>query len=287
MDLCNANDIHELLSRHGFHFSKSLGQNFLTAAWVPERIAEESGTDENCGVLEIGPGIGCLTRELSARAGRVASIELDEKLIPILADTLSDCRNVNVIYGDAMKLDLAEIVSREFAGLTPTVCANLPYNITTPIISRLIESGLFSTFTVMIQREVARRICAAPGTADYGAFGIYVNYYCTAEILFDVPPACFTPAPKVTSSVIKLTAREKPAVETADEKLFFRVVKGAFLQRRKTLVNALSSALAPQVTKDAVAAAIEKCGLAPAVRGETLSLAEFAALADAIGRTAE
>jgi len=283
MDLCNEKDIRDLLVRHGFHFSKALGQNFLTASWVPERIAEESGAGEGTGVLEIGPGIGCLTRELSARAGRVVSVELDERLPSILSETLEDCRNVTIVPGDIMKLDIKAIAEEYFAGLSPAVCANLPYNITTPVISRLMETGLFGTITVMIQREVARRICAEPGTADYGAFTIYVNYYYEPEILFDVHPGCFTPQPKVTSSVVRMVKRETPAAQPEDEKLFFKVVKSAFLQRRKTLVNSLSSGLG-NVPKDKIAAAITACGLAETVRGEALSIEQFASLSDEIGR---
>lgn len=283
MNLCNEKDIRDLLARHGFHFSKALGQNFLTASWVPERIAEESGADENTGVLEIGPGIGCLTRELSERAARVASIELDERLYPILDETLADRDNVTVIPGDAMKLDIEAIVKEYFGGLTPAVCANLPYNITTPVISKLMETGLFETITVMIQREVAKRICASPATADYGAFTIYVNFYYEPEILFDVHPGCFTPQPKVTSSVVRMTKRAEPAAKPEDEKLFFKIVKSAFLQRRKTLVNALSSGL-ENVPKDRISAAIAACGLPETVRGEVLSIAQFAALSDEIGR---
>jgi len=285
MDLCSEKDILTLLRRHGFRFSRSLGQNFLTAAWVPRRIAEASGADASRGVLEIGPGVGCLTRELAALAGRVAAVELDSRLIPVLAETLADCPNVTVVPGDIMKLDLRRLTEEQFPGLAPMVCANLPYNITSPVLTRLIESCLFSSLTVMIQREVALRLCAEPGTADYGAFGVFVNYHCVPELLFDVPPACFTPAPKVTSTVVRLTARPAPAVAVRDEKLFFRVVRGAFLQRRKTLVNALASALS--LPKGTVADAVAACGLGATVRGETLSLAEFAALTDELVRRAE
>ena len=203
-------------ARHGFRFSKSLGQNFLVASWVPRDIADSAGLDENTGVLEIGPGIGCLTKELSLRAGKVAAVELDESLKDVLAETLSGCANVDLIFGDILRQDIHALAARHFAGLRPVVCANLPYNVTTPVLTALIESGEFDTITVMIQREVARRICAPANTPDYGAFGIFVQWYMTCELLFDVAPGCFIPQPKVTSSVIRLTRRaEKPSTSAA------------------------------------------------------------------------
>ena len=212
MKLTDYGEIQELLLRHGFRFSKSMGQNFLTADWVPQQIADAAGLDENTGVLEIGPGIGCLTEQLSKRAGKVISIELDRSLMPLLSETLSGCENTEVIFGDALKLDLKEIAEKDFAGLKSVVCANLPYNITSPILTKLIESDCFESITVMIQREVAKRICAGAGEEDYSAFGIFVQWYMKGEILFDVPPGCFVPQPKVTSSVIRLTKRnERPA----------------------------------------------------------------------------
>ena len=208
MNLTDYNEIRALLARHKFRFSKSMGQNFLTAAWVPEDIAASAGLDEKTGVLEVGPGVGCLTRELSQRAGKVVSVELDRSLQPILAETLTGCENVEVLFGDVLKQNLPALVKESFPGLTPVVCANLPYNVTTPVLTKLIEAGCFERITVMIQREVARRICAGPGTADYGAFGLFVQWHCETELLFDVPPSCFVPQPKVTSSVIRLTRRE-------------------------------------------------------------------------------
>ena len=204
MELTNSKDIRELLGRHGFRFSKSMGQNFLTAAWVPESIAEGALLDENTGVLEVGPGIGCLTEQLSKRAGKVLAVELDKALKPVLAETLRDCGNVEVIFGDVLKQDLPKLVKDHFQGLRPVVCANLPYNVTSPLLTAFIEAGCFETITVMIQREVARRICAAPGSGDYGAFGLFVQWHTETELLFDVPPSCFMPQPKVTSSVIRL-----------------------------------------------------------------------------------
>ena len=280
MNLTDYNEIRALLTRHGFRFSKSLGQNFLTAAWVPERIAEEAGLDEQTGVVEVGPGVGCLTAELAKRAGKVAAIELDRALLPVLKETLRDFDNVTVIPGDATKLDLRTLAEEKLPGLRPVVCANLPYNVTTPLLTALIEAGCFETITVMIQREVARRICAGPGSADYGAFGLFVQWYCETELLFDVPPSCFVPQPKVTSSVIRLTRRPAPPLPVRDEKLLFRIIRAAFNQRRKTLVNALSSGLG--LGKGEVEAALAECGLDARVRGEALDIAAFAALCDKV-----
>ena len=283
MDLCNINDIKALLSRHGFRFSKSMGQNFLIEPWVPREIAKASGAGPGVGVLEIGPGIGPLTRELSLRADKVVSIELDRSLLPILAETLADRDNVEIVPGDVMKLDLPTLAAEKFPGLRPMVCANLPYNITTPVITAFLEAGCFSAVTVMIQREVARRICAAPGTADYGAFSVLCQYYANTELLFDVGPECFIPAPKVTSSVVRLTARPAPE-EVDDPQHFFRVVRAAFALRRKTLVNSLSAALGSPLSKEALSEAIAACGLPESVRGERLSISDFAALSRTLRR---
>ncbi len=280
MNLTDYNEIRALLTRHGFRFSKSLGQNFLTAAWVPERIAAEAGLDEQTGVVEVGPGVGCLTAELAKRAGKVAAIELDRALLPVLKETLRDFDNVTVIPGDATKLDLRTLAEEKLPGLRPVVCANLPYNVTTPLLTALIEAGCFETITVMIQREVARRICAGPGSADYGAFGLFVQWYCETELLFDVPPSCFVPQPKVTSSVIRLTRRPAPPLPVRDEKLLFRIIRAAFNQRRKTLVNALSSGLG--LGKDELEAVLGEVGLDARVRGEALDIAAFAALCDKV-----
>ena len=280
MNLTDYNEIRALLARHGFRFSKSLGQNFLTAAWVPERIAEEAGLDESTGVVEIGPGIGCLTAELARRAGKVAAIELDKALLPVLKETLRDFDNVSVVPGDAARMDLRALAGEKLPGLRPVVCANLPYNVTTPLLTALIEAGCFETITVMIQREVARRICAGPDSPDYGAFGLFVQWHCETELLFDVPPSCFVPQPKVTSSVIRLTRRPAPPLPVKDEALLMRVIRAAFNQRRKTLVNALSSGLG--LGKEELEAALTGLGLDPRVRGEALGLDAFAALSDKI-----
>lgn len=277
MNLTNINDIKALLGRHGFHFSKSMGQNFLIESWVPHDIAEAAGLDEGCGVLEIGPGIGPLTQQLALRANKVAAIELDRDLLPILGETMSAHPNVEIIPGDAMKLDLRELVADKFSGLTAKACANLPYNITTPIITKLLEAGCFQTITVMIQREVAKRICAQPGDSDCGAFSLFCQYHAECELLFEVPPECFIPAPKVTSAVIRLTPRSAPPVD-ADEKALFAVIKAAFAQRRKTLLNGLTTAYGSKFSKEELRQAILDCGLQETVRGERLSLEDFARL---------
>ncbi len=281
MNLTDYNEIRALLARHKFRFSKSMGQNFLTAAWVPEDIAASAGLDEHTGVLEVGPGVGCLTKELSERAGKVVSVELDKALKPVLAETLADCENVEIVFGDVLKQDLPALVEERMPGMRHVVCANLPYNVTSPLLTAFLEAKCFETVTVMIQREVARRICAGPGSADYGAFGIFVQWHAVPELLFDVPPSCFVPQPKVTSSVIRLTRREKPPVPVRDEALLFRVVRAAFNQRRKTLVNALSSQL-PELEKGQVEEILVSLGFDPRVRGEVLDIAGFAAISDKI-----
>ena len=282
MDLCDIREIRPLLERHGFRFSRSMGQNFLIDGRVPRDIAAASGADGGTGVLEIGPGIGCLTVQLAARAGRVACVELDRSLLPVLSETLAGLDHVTVIPGDILKLDLERLVAEQFPDLQPTVCANLPYNITTPVLTRLIDSGLFASLTVMIQREVAQRICAQPGTADYGAFSVYCQYHTRPELLFQVPPDCFLPAPKVTSAVVRLIPRAQPPVPVDDPALFFRVVRAAFALRRKTLLNCLSAAFSPQLSKQALRDILARCGLPETVRGEQLGIPQFAQLARAL-----
>ena len=281
MNLTDYNEIRALLARHKFRFSKSMGQNFLTAAWVPEDIAASAGLDEKTGVLEVGPGVGCLTRELSQRAGKVVSVELDRSLQPILAETLTGCENVEVVFGDVLKQDLPALVNETMPGLRHVVCANLPYNVTTPLLTAFLEAGCFETVTVMIQREVARRICAGPGNADYGAFGIFVQWHAETELLFDVPPSCFVPQPKVTSSVIRLTRREKPPFPVRDEALMFRLVRAAFNQRRKTLVNAVGSQV-QGVTKEEIEKVLQTLGFDTRIRGEVLDIGGFAKISDEI-----
>ena len=283
MNLTNPSELKSLLSKHGFRFSKAMGQNFLIAAWVPERIASEAGIDAQTGVLEVGPGVGCLTHELSQYAGKVLAVELDERLRPVLAETLADCENTEVLFGDVLKQDLPALVRGKFAGLRPVVCANLPYNVTSPLLTAFLEAGCFETVTVMIQREVARRLCARPGTADYGAFTVFTQWHAEPEILFDVSPGCFLPAPKVTSSVVQLTVRKTPPAAVKDERLFFAVVRAAFNQRRKTLVNALAAGL-NGYAKEQIAEAIRSCGLDEKIRGEALGIPQFAALSDRLGK---
>jgi len=281
MDLCNINHIKALLARHGFRFSKSMGQNFLIQDWVPQDIADASGAAPGKGVLEVGPGIGPLTRQLALRADKVASVELDKALYPILAETMAEHSNFELIPGDILKVDIAALVKEKFDGLDAIACANLPYNITTPAITALIESDCFSAITVMIQREVARRICAAPGTSDYGAFSLYCQYHANCELLFEVPPECFIPAPKVTSAVLRMVPRPAPE-EVDDPDHFFLVVKAAFAQRRKTLLNGLSTAFGSQYSKDELLSILLSCGLAADVRGERLGIPEFAHLSKAL-----
>ena len=282
MDLCNEKDIRALLARHGFRFSKSMGQNFLIEGWVPRDIAEASGADGTTGVLEIGPGIGPLTVQLAQRAAKVAAVELDRTLYPILDETLAPYPNTEVIPGDVMKLDLPALAADKFSGLTAIACANLPYNITTPVLTALIEAGCFASITVMIQREVARRICAAPGTADYGAFSVFCQYHTEPEYLFEVGPECFLPAPKVTSAVIRLVPRLRPPQDLVEETLFFQVVRASFAQRRKTLLNGLTTAFGSKVPRDALRAVLAEAGLPENARGETLDIPRFAALAAAL-----
>jgi 16S rRNA (adenine1518-N6/adenine1519-N6)-dimethyltransferase len=281
MELTNLSEIRAVLSRHGFRFSKAMGQNFLVASWVPERIAAEAGIDEGTGVLEVGPGIGALTVRLAERAGQVLCLELDRTLEPVLRETLGGYENVELLFGDALKTNLPALVRERFAGLRPVVCANLPYNITTPLLAAFLEAGCFESCTVMVQREVARRLCAVPGTGDYGAFTVYVQWNAQAELLFDVSPGCFIPPPKVTSSVLRLKRRTAPPCGVRSEAYFFRVVRAAFGQRRKTLPNALSAGL-PGLSKREAEAAVSSLGMDLRIRGEQLGIPAFAALSDVL-----
>ena len=282
MDLCNITEIKALLARHGFHFSKAKGQNFLTQSWVPQNIVLEAGIDESCGVLEVGPGIGPLTQQLCRHAKKVVAVEIDRTLQPVLAETMAGNENLEIIFGDILKTDIPALVKEKFAGLTPIVCANLPYNITTPAITALLESKCFESITVLVQKEVAERLCAAPGTAAYGAFSVYMQYHTAPRLLFEVGRECFQPQPKVTSAVLRAEVRKTPPVAVEDEKFFFRVVYAAFALRRKTLVNSLMTGFGSQLTKEQVTEAVVSAGLAPTVRGEKLGLEEFARLARAL-----
>ena len=283
LDVCNIGVMKPLLAEHGFHFSKAKGQNFLIAPWVPERIAEDSGVDETVGVLEIGPGIGPLTQQLCLRAKKVCAVEVDTRLEPLLQKTVGEFSNLEILWSDILKQDVKALIAEKFDGLRPMACANLPYYITTPILSALLEAECFERVTVMVQKEVAQRIAAKPGTADYGAFTVFCQFYAQPELLFDVPPHCFMPQPKVTSAVVSLKVRKELPWEIADKALFFRVVKASFAMRRKTLQNGLASGF-PELGKAGAAEVLEAVGLPAAVRGETLDIAGFAAIANEIYR---
>ena len=274
-----------ILERHGFTFKKSFGQNFLTDTNILQKIVDTAEIDKKVNVIEIGPGIGALTEFLAESAAEVMAFEIDDRLVPILADTLRDFDNVTVVNQDILKVDLAQYIA-EFKNpdLPIKVVANLPYYITTPILMHLIESGVpFSEFVVMMQREVADRISAQPNTKAYGSLSIAVQYYMTAKVAFIVPRTVFVPAPNVDSSILKMVRRDQPAVAVQDEKFFFKVSKASFVHRRKTLWNNLTSYFGKsEETKDKLTAALERADLSPSVRGEALSLEEFARLADAL-----
>lgn len=272
-----------LLAEHGFHFSKAKGQNFLIASWVPERIAQDAGVDRTAGVLEIGPGVGPLTQQLALRAGKVCAVEVDERLKPILKLTVGDFDNLDILWGDVLKLDVKALVQEKFADLRPMACANLPYYITSPILSALLEAECFESVTVMVQKEVAQRIAAKPGTADYSAFTVFCQYYAEPELLFDVPAHCFLPQPKVTSAVITLKTRKTLPWEILDKDIFFRTVRASFAMRRKKLQNGLASGF-PELGKAGAGEVIAACGFDENVRGETLSIPEFAAISNEITR---
>ena len=281
IQVCDIQVMKPLLSQHGFHFSKAKGQNFLIAPWVPESIAQESGVDETAGVLEIGPGVGPLTQQLCLRAGKVCAVEVDTRLKPILELTVGEFSNLEILWNDVLKLDIKALVQEKFAGLRPMACANLPYYITSPILSALLEAECFDSVTVMVQKEVAQRIAAAPGTADYSAFTVFCQYYAEPELLFDVPAHCFLPQPKVTSAVITLRTRKERPWDILDEEVFFRVVKASFAMRRKKLSNGLASGF-PELGKTGAAEVIAAAGFDTNVRGETLSIPEFARIANEI-----
>lgn len=277
--LANPKEIKEILGRFGFHFSKALGQNFLIDGSVCPKMAAGCGADDVAGVIEVGPGIGVLTWELAQVAKKVVAVELDERLLPVLAETLGDCENVKIVQGDILKLDLRALIDREFAGKQICVCANLPYYITSPILMHLLESRLpLNSITVMVQKEAAQRICAMPGTRACGAVSISVHYHCRPEMLFPVGRNAFMPPPNVDSAVIRLELCKAPPVSVADEAWFFKISRAAFGQRRKTAANSISSVL--HLPKKDVEAAIVEAGLSPTVRAEQMQLEQFAALAD-------
>ena len=283
LNVCDIQIMKPLLAEHGFHFSKAKGQNFLIARWVPECIAEQSGVDKTAGVLEIGPGIGPLTQQLALRAGKVCAVEVDTRLEPILKQTVGEFSNLEILWGDVLKQDIPALIREKFAGLRPMACANLPYYITSPILTALLEAECFESVTVMVQKEVAQRIAAKPGTADYSAFTVFCQYYAEPELLFDVPAHCFMPQPKVTSAVIQLKVRKERPWQIDDQSIFFRTVRASFAMRRKKLSNGLASGF-PELGKTGAAEVITACGFDENVRGETLSIPEFAAIANEIVR---
>ena len=280
-ELINSKKTIEVIQKHGFNFQKKFGQNFLIDPHVLDKImdaAEISGDDY---VIEIGPGIGTLTEALAERAGHVTAVEIDNNLIPILQENLAKFDNVDIIHNDILKVDISQLVNEKNEGRPVKIVANLPYYITTPIIMGLFEKHVpMLSATVMVQKEVAERMSAGPGSKDYGALSLAVQYYSEPYLAANVPPNCFMPRPKVGSAVVRLTRHDEPPVKVKDEKLLFDIIHGAFEQRRKTLVNALSNSGKLTYTKDEIAAAIEKAGFNPLIRGEALTLEEFAKLSD-------
>ncbi|MBR2465501.1 MAG: 16S rRNA (adenine(1518)-N(6)/adenine(1519)-N(6))-dimethyltransferase RsmA [Clostridia bacterium] len=284
MDLCNLSVIKSLMSEAGITFRKEFGQNFLNNRMIPEEIAESCADTSDRLVIEIGPGVGCLTQELAMRFSRVVAIEIDKGLIPVLDKTLAEFDNVTVINADVMDIDLGELVEKYSDGKPVSVCANLPYYITTPILMRLLESGVkFDTITVMVQKEVAARLSAEPGSSDWGAITASIGFYGTVKRLFKVPAGCFVPAPKVDSAVVRIDLYKEPKYSPKDEKLFRALIKAAFEMRRKTLVNALSAKL-PRYSREELCEAIVAIGHSETVRGERLSTEDFVKLSDLLAK---
>lgn len=280
-NLSNISVIRDVLSRHGFSFSKGLGQNFLINPTVCPRMAEMGNAQPGWGMIEIGAGVGVLTAELAQRADKVVCIEIDSRLLPILDETLAEYNNIKIVNQDVLKVDLHKLIAEEFPNMPVAVCANLPYYITSPIIMNLLESRLpISSLTVMVQKEAAQRICAMPGSREVGAVSIAVRYYCEPKVLFQVSRGSFMPAPDVDSTVIRLDIRKQPAVDIKREEDFFRVVKAAFSQRRKTLSNTLSSGLS--MNKTQIAELLERAGVVSNLRAEQLSMQQFADIANAL-----
>lgn len=281
--LSDPGTIKEVLARHGFQFSKALGQNFLINPGVCPRMAAECGADQCAGVIEVGPGFGVLTRELSQVAKKVVAVELDRRLFPVLEETLADCSNVELVEGDILKLDLRKLINEKFGGEEVCVCANLPYYITSPVVMGLLESGLpLKSITVMVQKEAAQRICAPPGSRNCGAVSASVWYHSQPRLLFEVGRGSFLPSPKVDSAVIRLELRGSPPVRVEDEKLFFQISRAAFAQRRKTAANSLSSA--GKFTKAQVERALEAVGAEKNIRAERLTLEQLAGLSNELGK---
>ncbi|MBQ9941352.1 MAG: 16S rRNA (adenine(1518)-N(6)/adenine(1519)-N(6))-dimethyltransferase RsmA [Clostridia bacterium] len=284
MKLSNPSEIKALLTRHGFEFQKKYGQNFLINEAVPKKISWSSLPEgiEKCACLEIGPGIGVMTVELSKLYSKVCAVEIDTKLLPLLNETLSESNNVEVINCDILKLDIAKTVKEKLDGMPCVVCANLPYYITTPVIMHLLESGYpFENITVMVQKEVADRLTSLPGSDEYGAITAAVSYYAKPRKLFNVTAGNFMPRPDVTSTVVRLDLYKTPPVEVSDEKVFFSVIKGAFAKRRKTLLNSMSGEF-PQIPKEKLLEIFNLCGLSGGERGETLGINHFADIANKI-----
>ena len=280
-NLSNISVIRDVLSRHGFSFSKGLGQNFLINPTVCPRMAEMGNAQPGWGMIEIGAGVGVLTAELAQRADKVVCIEIDSRLLPILDETLAEYDNIKIVNQDVLKVDLHKLIAEEFPNMPVAVCANLPYYITSPIIMNLLESRLpISSLTVMVQKEAAQRICAMPGSREVGAVSIAVRYYCEPKVLFQVSRGSFMPAPDVDSTVIRLDIRKQPTVDVKREEDFFRVVKAAFSQRRKTLSNTLSSGLS--MNKTQIAELLERAGVASNLRAEQLSMQQFADIENAL-----
>jgi len=279
--LATTKAIKSIMNTYGFKFNKKLGQNFLIDDGVLIEIAENSGIDDSYGVIEIGPGIGALTQYLARSAKKVVAVELDDRLIPILGQTLVEYDNVKIVHNDILKVDIRKLIQDEFEGLKVAVVANLPYYITTPIIMELLENKYpIESIVVMVQKEVALRMASAPGSKDYGALSVAVQYHTKPETLFTVYASSFMPPPQIDSAVIKLTMLDKPPVDIKSEKMFFKVVKAAFAQRRKTLLNALSNSGIFNISKDEIKNMITECGHNENVRGEQLSLQDFATIAN-------
>ncbi len=283
--MCKLSDIStvkQILAKYGFRFSKALGQNFLINPTVSPKMAELCGAGkENTGVLEIGPGIGVLTCELAKRANKVVAVELDRRLIPILNENLSGFNNIKIINDDIMKVDLKKLLKTEFSGMNVVVCANLPYYITSPVLMRLLEEKLeISAITVMVQKEVAQRLCAGAENRKTGSISLAVNYYSEPELLFSVKKGSFMPEPKVDSAVVRLNVRKNPPCNVLSEELFFKVIKMAFLQRRKTVINALTGGDAMEVSKPELVEIFERLDILPTKRAENLSIKQFADLAN-------
>lgn len=284
VDIATPSRTKEVIQKYGFSLKKSLGQNFLIDLNVLRKIIGAAELDETKGALEIGPGIGALTQQLAKTAGKVVAVEIDQRLLPILADTLGGYEHVRVVHGDVLKLPLAELFREQFEGVTGvSVVANLPYYVTTPIVMKLLEERLpLENIVVMIQKEVAERMAASPGGKEYGSLSIAVQYYCEPELVTIVPHTVFIPQPNVDSAVIKLKVRKVPPVAVEDERFFFEVVQASFAQRRKTIANNLSAKFFTKETKGVLEGILQSCGIEPSRRGETLSIAEYAALSNAL-----